>query len=615
MGLAASQARLLTITARKADCEFQSMTLSHEKIALSRDMEKISDEYQNATNQTKLVYDYYGTGTSQMNLNYGLLMSPSVYNDYYPKLITDNKNRVVLSDKYADAAKKAGIPAEGFNGTPSSEVRNKFIEALRDNGTISAATAANVESVSYNNAVGLGATFSASETTQDITYTDLMDMIKSNCADTSDYGLSFTWRPAPGQDYSDYLKQNSGSYPNPNLLSHNSDDNAFVVVDGDTSNRATKISLYDLLNDTHQYTYASKSAGVNYPLGEAIFLQQLIAGSDNSNSFLNWMTEQFQSILGGVNTNDQALQYAYDQVYDIIIGDGALESLSGEVTGADYGNANKKRGASSIQRSLSSAAGPAMRDVGTNVHTGKNSNISDVVNTTNDYIGMTYTTYESTVEKSNHHKTGNRKECAINLNNLAKVFLTAYVEYEQGMSNKGGVKNSKYSYDKGQTADGRNGTIKYNLYEPKDDDVFTIKAPTDVDTGSSNLEAGFYDALFNRICVSGWTENDNITNADYMQDLLKSGAVYISSIDNDGNYYQSSYSTDTYISEVTDTEGVAQAEAKYNAAKAKIENKENTIDTKMKNLDTEISSLTTEYDTMKNVINKAIEKSFKRYDA
>ena len=112
MGLAASQARLLTITARKADCEFQSMTLSHEKIALSRDMEKISDEYQNATNQTKLVYDYYGTGTSQMNLNYGLLMSPSVYNDYYPKLITDNKNRVVLSDKYADAAKKAGIPAE-----------------------------------------------------------------------------------------------------------------------------------------------------------------------------------------------------------------------------------------------------------------------------------------------------------------------------------------------------------------------------------------------------------------------------------------------------------------------------------------------------------------------
>ena len=95
MGLAASQARLLTITARKADCEFQSMKLSHEKIALSRDMERISDEYQNAMNMTKLVYDYYGSGTSDMALSYGLLMTPSIYNDYYPKLITNNINRVI----------------------------------------------------------------------------------------------------------------------------------------------------------------------------------------------------------------------------------------------------------------------------------------------------------------------------------------------------------------------------------------------------------------------------------------------------------------------------------------------------------------------------------------
>ena len=96
---------------------------------------------------------------------------------------------------------------------------------------------------------------------------------------------------------------------------------------------------------------------------------------------------------------------------------------------------------------------------------------------------------------------------------------------------------------------------------------------------------------------------------------MKSGAVYISSINNDGNYYQSGYSTDTYIAEVADLEGVAQAEAKYNAAKAKIENKENTIDMKMKNLDTEISSLTTEYDAVKGIISKTVEKSFKRYDA
>lgn len=109
MGLAASQARLLTITARKADAEFQSMALSHQKLALSRNMEKISSEYQEALNATKLVYDYYGSGDSDMGLTYGLLMNPSIYNDYFPKLITDAKDRVVLNSAYAAAAKKQGF--------------------------------------------------------------------------------------------------------------------------------------------------------------------------------------------------------------------------------------------------------------------------------------------------------------------------------------------------------------------------------------------------------------------------------------------------------------------------------------------------------------------------
>lgn len=74
-----------------------------------------------------------------MDLTYGLLMSPSVYNDYYPKLVTDSKNRVILNSSYAAAARAAGIPAEGLSGTPSSDVRNKFIEGLASAGVITSA--------------------------------------------------------------------------------------------------------------------------------------------------------------------------------------------------------------------------------------------------------------------------------------------------------------------------------------------------------------------------------------------------------------------------------------------------------------------------------------------
>ena len=141
MGLAAGQARLLTITARKSDCEYESMRLSHQKIALARELSDLSNEYQNSLNQTKLVYDYYGTGDTSTPLSYGLLMSPSVLNDYLPVTITDSLGRVTLNSKYAAAARAAGIPQEGLGTLPSEGMRNAFIQGLYTSGILTKNTA------------------------------------------------------------------------------------------------------------------------------------------------------------------------------------------------------------------------------------------------------------------------------------------------------------------------------------------------------------------------------------------------------------------------------------------------------------------------------------------
>ena len=598
MGLAASQARLLTITSRKADCEFQSMQLSHEKIALSRDMEKISDEYQAAMNKTKLVYDYYGSGTSQMALNYGLLMTPSGYNDYYPRILTDSKNRAVLSAPYAQAATEAGIPKEGYNGTPSSEVRNKFIEALRDAGIISASTAADIESVSYNNGIGIGSTFSASAATQDITYDDLLELIKAHCVDSNDYGLPVTFNPTNPTD----------SYLTSQLFGcWNSDWNFRLSVDDGNSNQSGKtiaVNLYDLLkNDPNkQYTISSETGdGATFPAGESAFMQRWLVGTENSKSFLNWMVDQFSSILGGVSKNDLALQYAYNEVYDLLYPNENLQRLAQECLNDNYYDKNEEH-MGDFTNSKNGYKADLRMICAWDTHNYDDCDCPTVRNKAKEYIGGTFSECGSGSTTWWDGGGGRDQGIAFNLNNIAKVFLTAFKEYLVG------IENSPYSYNIGKLADA-------NLYTPVSSDIFQILAPTDVTDGTENLVAGFYDALFNRICIGGWTENDNITDAEYMQELLKNGSVYISSIDNDGSYYQSNYATDTYISEVPDTEGIAKAEAKYNSQKAKLENKENTIDMKMKNLDTEISSLTTEYDTMKNVISKTIEKSFKRYEA
>ena len=112
-----------------------------------------------------------------------------------------------------------------------------------------------------------------------------------------------------------------------------------------------------------------------------------------------------------------------------------------------------------------------------------------------------------------------------------------------------------------------------------DDNLFTFTYVTGIDTSGNNLLiAGFYDALFNQICTKGWTENEKVDDPEYLQQMLQSGAMYVSTMTDDGFYYQGNYATNSYIKEVTDEEGIAQAEAKYNREKEKLNYKESILE-------------------------------------
>ena len=63
MGMAASQARLLTITARLNHIELEAQNVSNAKIRLSDRTQEASDEYIEALNKTEYLYNYYdGSG-------------------------------------------------------------------------------------------------------------------------------------------------------------------------------------------------------------------------------------------------------------------------------------------------------------------------------------------------------------------------------------------------------------------------------------------------------------------------------------------------------------------------------------------------------------------------
>ena len=97
--MAASQVRFLQLTHRKNDIGFQLTKLANEKVSLSRDMQKVSREYNNALNQKILKWSN-NQGVSYIDLSYQNLMKPSAMNQNKPYILTDRNGKVVVDNQY-----------------------------------------------------------------------------------------------------------------------------------------------------------------------------------------------------------------------------------------------------------------------------------------------------------------------------------------------------------------------------------------------------------------------------------------------------------------------------------------------------------------------------------
>ena len=599
MGLSAGQARLLTLTGRKSDCEFASMKLSHQKIALSRALADISNEYQNSLDQTKLIYDYYGTGDTTTPLSYSLLMSPSALNDYMPTTITDALGRVTLNSKYAAAARAAGIPQEGLGTLPSEGMRNAFIEGLYTSGLISKKLSETILGLPYNQKAGFGGGATVAIKTEDVTLDELSDMLNEIAVSPldSNYNSEYT-RGLSLLNVDEHTIASEGDPP-PKIAEKYRDPFRRKPADGMeyTATNNSQVTLGDILNGNYILTSYSKddrNSAFGYEGGP-------IDAVVNS-SFWTEMFDALESLLDTGTTESQAaLRYARNEIEKMISnncdktkGPGAFGSDDhSEDTKGQYFNDSDLNNFAYYQSSSSQ-----IKNDGLII-----SESSNMVNSNENgegYIGLT--------AKGNYGKGRDDDSCisavSVNLSSVFKAYLTYFMDAMKGVSKKDQYGRQLYDVQD-----------KLNTSKLVDENtVFTIKTGTEVSSDDLG-QATFYDALFNQICANGWTENNQINDTSYLQKMLQSGMLYVSKPKDDGYYYQGNYATDPYIKEISDETAIAEAEAKYQTEKAKLNSKEETLDLKMKNLDTEISSLTTEYDTVKNAISKNIEKSFKRYNA
>ncbi len=590
MGLAAGQARLLTITGRKSDCEFESMRLSHQKIALARELAYISNEYQNSLDQTKLVYDYYGTGDTSTPLSYGLLMTPSALNDYMPTLLTDSAGRIMLNGKLALAAKAAGIPQEGLGTLPSETMRNNFIAGLIDNGVLNAYTGEKIMSLPYNQTAGVGGGATVATVTQDVSYDELKDMLNdyhgspletifnddyTRCINIYDNkNNTFLFKNASWGDGGDFNDIRSRNY------TQNSD--------------LSSISLKDILEGDYVLIAAGQDER-NSALGFAGGAIDAVVNSEVWNDMMSACEELLD--IGDTYTQ-KALEYARSQI-EYMISNQCDQSKGPGAFGDDKESKSTKWQYHNDEdmKNFAFHEGGSYEENDWTVMTNAANWASD---DGDNYIGLVcrFNCGEGRDDDSDI------SAISVNISNVFKAYLTYFADFMNGLSKTDAYGREIYDVTNQRSTSKLVG------------DEFTFKVKTGTNISSDDLgQATFYDAMFNQICLHGWAENDHVTDNDYLKDMLQNGMMFISKVKNDGFYYQGNYATDNYIKEVADETLIAQAEAKYNTEKAKLNAKEETLDLKMKNLDTEISSLTTEYDTVKNTISKNIEKSFKRYNA
>ncbi len=101
MGMAASQARLLTITARMHDVEYQAQSIQNAKIQLSTQSDQIYQDYLEALDATTLTIKDYEGNTVIANFNNLFGIDSVDTKDKYA--LFDDRGRLVVEDEIATA--------------------------------------------------------------------------------------------------------------------------------------------------------------------------------------------------------------------------------------------------------------------------------------------------------------------------------------------------------------------------------------------------------------------------------------------------------------------------------------------------------------------------------
>lgn len=134
----------------------------------------------------------------------------------------------------------------------------------------------------------------------------------------------------------------------------------------------------------------------------------------------------------------------------------------------------------------------------------------------------------------------------------------------------------------------------------------------------------WHQTTFSQMQANGYNApgDTNIKSSDWLYQQLNSGNIYLEEwntkggLDGKGAFEGISWSSgDASLQSASDDDDANRAEAEYESTTAKIQTKDKKFDLELTNINTEHLAIQTEIDSVKKVVDKNIERSFKIFDA
>ena len=639
MGMAAGQARLLSITSRMSDNELRAQLINNDKMRLATKSSQASENYVKALNEAQMMFTNYdaNNNTSFQNLTFNAMTTFNPYNNQYS--LSNASGKPIVSEKDAanfknatdlnDFLEKYGLEQTTtyFKGLPTvgGQVQYPTTAVDADGNVVfaNAGTPAELQKLyegvenskpSYENIIASDYYYN---------YTDKLNTYLTTqeelYATVGAYMLEkLNEMPMKGSEkYQDAIK---------NINENNVLDYCDAFVDF-----IKKMLTPGTNNKAYEYLLKDDTTGKIVEENFLLQLQVQAAAAKNGFSVEKYQDANIVEYKDGmIIFNDDVIikpgdTNAYSVVYNddgtlvptVITGSTVIQNANGTYT-VKYGTGEEAVEIKNIPAAKTDSPDIEVRSV-----IPKSEQVNTVKQILRDLQNKIYKVWDpsnddfvdkSSTEYQNYVAAANDLAQTLGITNLG----TELKDYEKLGDISANTFNIPDTEKRNQFNNIVNSIILDNVLntygEPKYTWIDTSK-PNDSYNVNGEAKAQWYTNLYERMKKTGYEvlKDGLASSSDWIKFALESGVVTMEQVDDSNNWQTIMYSNCSDITEQTDSAAVAKAEAEYNAAMNKIENKDKMYDLELKNIDTEHNSLQTEYDSIKSAIDKNIERTFKLY--